>query len=103
LDIAKKEEKRVQYMEQREGRLKIMLGIALHRCDQGVTKICRLSWLTNSVSCVYEPKIRGGGGVVAGSQPMSTAVHRSPINFGDLTPYLTYGCDSCAWDCEVSE
>jgi hypothetical protein len=21
---------------------------------------------------------------------MSTAVHRSPINFGDLTPYLTY-------------
>jgi hypothetical protein len=35
-----------------------------------------------------------GGGGVAGSQPMSTAVHRTvtgaQINFGDLTPYLTY-------------
>jgi hypothetical protein len=31
LDIAKKGEKRVQYMEHREGRIKIMLGIALHR------------------------------------------------------------------------
>ncbi len=31
---------------------------------------------------------RGG---VAGSQPMSTAVHTvTKINFGDLTPYLTY-------------
>jgi hypothetical protein len=28
---------------------------------------------------------------VAGSQPKSRAVHRSQINFGDLTPYLTYG------------
>jgi hypothetical protein len=33
LDIAKKGEKRVQYMEHREGRIKIMLGIALQRCD----------------------------------------------------------------------
>jgi hypothetical protein len=35
--------------------------------------------------------MRGEGGVV-GSQPVSTAVHRSPntVNFGDLTPYLTY-------------
>jgi hypothetical protein len=33
--------------------------------------------------------MREGG--VAGSQPMITAVHRSPNkNFGDLTPYLTY-------------
>jgi hypothetical protein len=31
-----------------------------------------------------------GGVGVAGSQPMRTAVHRSPKNFGDLTPYLTY-------------
>jgi hypothetical protein len=36
-----------------------------------------------------------GGGGVAGSQPMRTAVHTSSdigaqINFGDLTPYLTY-------------
>jgi hypothetical protein len=33
-----------------------------------------------------------GGGGVAGSQPMSAAVHMEPPkNFGDLTPYLTYG------------
>ncbi len=43
---------------------------------QGVTKRCRLSWLTNS-ALVNELKCRGRGGV-AGSQPMSTAVHRSP-------------------------
>jgi hypothetical protein len=44
--------------------------------EQGVTKRCRLSWMTNS-ALVYEPKCGGRGGV-AGSQPMSTAVHRSP-------------------------
>ncbi len=38
----------------------------------GVTKRCRLSWLTNC-ALVYEPK-RGGRGEVAGSQTMSTAV-----------------------------
>jgi hypothetical protein len=43
---------------------------------QGVTKRCRLSWLTNR-ALVYEPKYGGGGGV-AESRPMSTAVHRSP-------------------------
>jgi hypothetical protein len=32
------------------------------------------------------------GGGVAGSLVMRKAVHRSPINFGDLTPYLTYPC-----------
>ncbi len=42
---------------------------------RGFTKRCRLSWLTNS-ALVYDPKSGGGGGV-AGSQPMSTAVHRS--------------------------
>jgi hypothetical protein len=44
----------------------------------GVTKRCRLSWLTNS-ALVYEPKCEGRVGV-SGSQPMSngTAVHRSP-------------------------
>jgi hypothetical protein len=33
-----------------------------------------------------------GEGVVAGSQPMTmiTAIARSQINFGDLTPYLTH-------------
>ncbi len=44
---------------------------------QGVTKWCRLSWQTNS-ALVYEPKCGGGGRPVAGSQPMSTVVHRSP-------------------------
>jgi hypothetical protein len=37
----------------------------------GVTKRCRLSWLT-SIALVYESKC-GGMGVVAGSQPMSAA------------------------------
>jgi hypothetical protein len=42
---------------------------------EGVKKRCRLSWLTNS-ALVYEPKCGGGGGgFVAGSQLMSTAVH----------------------------
>ncbi len=60
-----------------------------HGLKQVVTKRCRLSWLTNG-ALVYEPKCGGMGGV-AGHQLLSTAVHRSPINFGDLTPYLTYG------------
>jgi hypothetical protein len=57
---------------------------------QESTKSYRLSWLTNS-SLVYEPKCGGGGGWVAGSQPLSTAVLRTgaQINFVDLTPYLS--------------
>jgi hypothetical protein len=40
---------------------------------------------------VYEPKGEGKG-VVAWPQPMSTAVQDGAlINFGDLSPYLTYG------------
>ncbi len=37
-------------------------------------------------------QMRGGEGGVAGSQPMSTAVHiiGAQINFRDLTPYLTF-------------
>ncbi len=42
---------------------------------QGVTKRCRLSWLTNS-ALVYEPK--WGCGVNCGASAISTAVHRSP-------------------------
>ncbi len=52
------------------------------RVVQGV-KRCRLSWLTNSALLyepkywvLYEPKYWGVG--VAGSQPMSTAVHMEP-------------------------
>ncbi len=43
---------------------------------QGVTKRCRLSWLTNS-ALVYEPKMQGEGGVVQ----LNTGAQ---INFGDL-------------------
>ncbi len=43
---------------------------------QGVSNRSRLSWLINSV-LVYEPKCGGRVGLL-GSQPMSTAVHRSP-------------------------
>jgi hypothetical protein len=39
------------------------------RFEQGVTKRCRLSWLTNSALVRWAQR-RGGGGV-AGSQPMS--------------------------------
>ncbi len=59
---------------------------------QGVTKRCCLSWLTNS-AFVSESKC-GGMGRTAGSQPISTSMqvtwHGAQINFGDLTPYLTY-------------
>ncbi len=50
---------------------------------QGVTKRCRLSWLTNS-SLVYE-----GCGVSANEYSCAHA-HGAQINFGDLSPYLTY-------------
>ncbi len=54
----------------------------------GVTKRCRLPWLTNSALVYASPNTRGWG--VAGSQPMSNAVyitwHGAQINFGDLTP-----------------
>jgi hypothetical protein len=43
----------------------------------GVTKRCRLSWLTYS-ALVYEPKCGGRARGGAGSQPMNTAVHKSP-------------------------
>jgi hypothetical protein len=52
---------------------------------QGVSRRCRLSWLTNS-DLVYEPKCKGGGWST-GSHPMDPGAQ---INFGDLTPYLTY-------------
>jgi hypothetical protein len=35
-------------------------------------------------------QIRGGGGGVAGSQPMSTAVHRSPNKLRRSNSILTY-------------
>ncbi len=47
-----------------------------HYVIQGVTKRCRLSWLTKIAPSYMSPKWGEGG--VAESQPMSTAVHRSP-------------------------
>jgi hypothetical protein len=41
---------------------------------QGVTKRCRLPWLTNS-ALVYEPKCRGKRGGVAGPQSISRATN----------------------------
>ncbi len=53
----------------------------------GVTKRCRLSWLTNS-ALVFEPKCgRGGGGCGVSANEYSCA-HRAQINLGDLTPHL---------------
>jgi hypothetical protein len=66
---------------------------------RGVTKRCRLSLLTNSALVIRVQTRREGG--VAGSQPMSTAVHimwhGTQINFGDLSPYLT--CVPCCIRC----
>ncbi len=42
--------------------------------NQGVTKRCRLSWLTHIAPSYMSPNAGGGGGGVTGSQPMSTAV-----------------------------
>jgi hypothetical protein len=62
---------------------------------RGLHKRCRLSLLTNSAP-VYKPKCGGRGGGVAGSQPYAGA----QINFGDLTPYLTYVKDQ---HCRIRE
>jgi hypothetical protein len=59
---------------------------------QGVTKRCRLSWLT-SRALVYEP-ICGGMGEGRGCGVLSSeysCAHGAQINFGDHTPYLAFG------------
>jgi hypothetical protein len=50
---------------------------------RGVTKRCRLSWLT----LVYEP-ISGGGGDFGVSANEYSCAHGAQMNFEDLTPYL---------------
>jgi hypothetical protein len=54
---------------------------------QGVTKRCRLSWLTTR-ALVCEPKCGEMG--VAGSHSANEYIkaHGAQINFGDLTPHL---------------
>jgi hypothetical protein len=58
------------------------------------SKIRRLhvSWLTNS-ALVYEPICGGWSGWRGFEEPADeySCTHRAQINFGDLTPYLTYG------------
>ncbi len=48
--------------------------------DQEATKRCRLSWLTSSAL-----------GVSANEY---SCAHGAKINFGDITPYLTYAADT---------
>jgi hypothetical protein len=60
-------------------------------CVQGITKRCRLSWLTKS-SLVYEPKCGLWGGDFGVSTNEYSCTHGAQTYFGDLTPYLTYGC-----------
>jgi hypothetical protein len=50
------------------------------------------TWLTNS-ALVYEPKCGGGSGCGVSANEYSCA-HGAQINFGDLTPRLTYECSS---------
>ncbi len=56
---------------------------------KGVTKRCRLSLLTNS-ALVYVPKCGGRGRGCRVSANEYSCAHGAQINFGDLTPYLTY-------------
>ncbi len=49
----------------------------------GVTKRCRLSWLTNS-AFVYEPKYEGGKEL----RGLRNEYTGAQINFGDLTPSI---------------
>jgi hypothetical protein len=54
-----------------------------------ITKIQRLSWLTNS-TLAYEHKCRGGGGGRGVSAIEYSFAQGAKINFGDRTPHLTY-------------
>ncbi len=53
------------------------------------TKRCRPSWLTNSAR-IYEPKCGGETGWLWGLSQRVQLYTGAQINFGDLTPYLTY-------------
>ncbi len=56
--------------------------------SQRVTKICRLSWLTNRALVYMNPNAEGGGGGCGASANECSCTHGAQINFGDLTPYL---------------
>jgi hypothetical protein len=67
-----------------------VFGFKFRRVDAGCHKGCRLSWLTNS-ALVYEPNDRDPRGSCGISASECSCAHGAQINFGDLTPYLTYG------------
>jgi hypothetical protein len=54
---------------------------------QGVTKRCRLSWLTSSAHVSLNA---GGARELRGLSHYYSFTHKAQINFGDRTPYLTY-------------
>jgi hypothetical protein len=56
---------------------------------QGATKRCRLSWLTKRPN-IWAQTQEGGGGCCGVSANEYSCTHGAQINFGDLTPYLTY-------------
>jgi hypothetical protein len=64
----------------------VVSSFSKHR---GVTKRCRLSLMTNS-ALVYKPKCGVEGGVAGVLAKEYGCPHGAQINFGDLTPYLTY-------------
>ncbi len=62
----------------------------LLRPPPGVTKRCRLSWLTKS-AIEYEPRCGGRGKGCKDSANEYSCAHEAQINFVDLTLYLTHG------------
>ncbi len=65
-------------------------GVNCYLYGSGVTKRCRLSWLTNS-ALVYEHKC-GGGGCGVSTNEYSCA-HGAQISCGDQTMIWIYGCE----------
>ncbi len=88
-------ERRKIKKEEREVAIWLLLaeGVGEYSWNQGVTRRCRLSTLTNRAPC--NTSSNAGGRGIAGFQLMRIAVHTTwhgaQINFGDLNPYLTYG------------
>ncbi len=68
-----------------------------HTLLPGVTNGCRLSWRIIS-ALVYEPNVGGWGGM-AGSQPMSTAVHMHSLKRKLNCPHLLGNSDGIS--CKV--
>jgi hypothetical protein len=65
-----------------------ILGLKVQ--NQGVTKICRLSWLTNIAPSNMIPTAGEGVCGASANENSCAQSHGSQINFGDLTPCLTF-------------